>query len=67
MSYTELEYGYQGLRKAARTPQFYVGGVSEFHYFFTNQILSTTSLLIIIFSYLITKTISNVYQLATKT
>lgn len=30
MSYTELEYGYQGLRKATRTPQFYVGGVSYY-------------------------------------
>lgn len=28
MSYTELEYGYQGLRKAARPTEFYVGGVS---------------------------------------
>lgn len=28
MSYTELEYGYQGLRNAARPTQFYVGGVS---------------------------------------
>lgn len=26
MSYTELEYGYQGLRKAARPTQFYIGG-----------------------------------------
>lgn len=28
MSYTELEHGYQGLRKATRPTQFYVGGVS---------------------------------------
>lgn len=25
MSYTELEYGYQGLRKATRPTDFYVG------------------------------------------
>lgn len=28
MSYTELEHGYQGLRKATQAPQFYVGAVS---------------------------------------
>jgi hypothetical protein len=27
MSYTELEHGYQGLRKAARPTQFYVGAL----------------------------------------
>lgn len=30
MSYTELEHGYQGLRKATRPTQFYIGAVSYF-------------------------------------
>jgi hypothetical protein len=36
MSYTELEHGYQGLRKAARPTQFYVGAVS---YFLFNELV----------------------------
>lgn len=40
MSYTELEDGYQGLKKATRPTQFYLGAVSQNFLVFTATFLS---------------------------